>query len=464
MRLIRRFFISLFLLTISFPVSASAIGIVQPPMQPQKTDSPIIITGYMFYGWRVGYVQLFNSSNEVVDMAGWQVRYSVAGNSSEIELPILHGLLKPSGYVVIADQSILASADFIYTLEGTLLGNVASLRLVPPNTYLDHTIAVKADPTTPYWRRNISGTTGHFLGTFSAFQPGSDFVLYGRGLYEYPAATHLQITEILANSRNCAPTDTAGECRDFIKLYNPTSQAIDLSSFRLRVGYQGQASSAGNTFLLGDVIGAGEYKALAKSADDRYISLTNGGAYIWLEDMHGVKIYESTIIEYPDASAESKKGQAWAYDSSDEKWKWTSQPVARNSASIFSSLVVATTPKVTTSSLAPCKDGQYRSEETNRCRLLSSTATALAPCDDDEDRNPVTNRCRKTANLTSQLTPCREGQERNRETNRCRNVASTSPPSAAFAVEPIAETGKAFVGWWALGGVGSLAMGYGAWE
>jgi hypothetical protein len=36
-------------------------------------------------------------------------------------------------------------------------------------------------------------------------------------------------------------------------------------------------------------------------------------------------------------------------------------------------------------------------------------------------------------------------------------------PNSAFAVEPILETGKAFTGWWALGGVGALAAGRGGW-
>jgi hypothetical protein len=59
--------------------------------------------------------------------------------------------------------------------------------------------------------------------------------------------------------------------------------------------------------------------------------------------------------------------------------------------------------------------------------------------------------------------PCKAGQERNPETNRCRN-ATAAVPVADFAVAPIADTGKAFVGWLALGGIGLLAVGYGAWE
>jgi hypothetical protein len=115
--------------------------------------------------------------------------------------------------------------------------------------------------------------------------------------------------------------------------------------------------------------------------------------------------------------------------------------------------------------LVPCREDQYRSEETNRCRSIATmAASALKPCADDQFRNPLTNRCKKIASV-DELADCGEGRERNPETNRCRNVVSmASMPKAAFAVEPIKQTGVAFVGWWALGGVLLLAFGYAGWE
>jgi hypothetical protein len=231
----------------------------------------------------------------------------------------------------------------------------------------------------------------------------------------------------------------------------------------LRIGYQGQTPSSSNTFSLTGILPPGHYHAVLKSADDRSVTITNSGGFAWLEDAFGIKRYDETVTEYADAGAESKKGQAWAYDASDGTWKWTTQPTPGNLPSVFppppESLV-----KVSSSNLTPCKEGQYRSEETNRCRNLATAAGGLAPCDVGQERNPETNRCRKIASLASQLTPCKEGQERNPETNRCRNVTATSPPPAAFGVEPVTDTAKAFIGWWALGGLGIVALGYGAWE
>lgn len=114
--------------------------------------------------------------------------------------------------------------------------------------------------------------------------------------------------------------------------------------------------------------------------------------------------------------------------------------------------------------LAPCKDGQYRSEETNRCRSIATTAASvLKPCADDQFRNPATNRCKKIAS-TEELADCGEGRERNPETNRCRNVLSTAMPTAAFAPEAVTQTAQSMLGWWALGGVTLVALGYAGWQ
>lgn len=112
--------------------------------------------------------------------------------------------------------------------------------------------------------------------------------------------------------------------------------------------------------------------------------------------------------------------------------------------------------------LAACKLGQYRSEETNRCRNLV-TANALTPCKENQYRSEETNRCRNLASAANQLVPCKENQERNPETNRCRNVTN-AVPAAAFAVKPVGDSSKAFIGWWALGGVTMAALLYAGWE
>ncbi|MCY1311612.1 hypothetical protein D9M70_619300 [compost metagenome] len=115
----------------------------------------------------------------------------------------------------------------------------------------------------------------------------------------------------------------------------------------------------------------------------------------------------------------------------------------------------------------PCREGQYRSEDTNRCRsIVATVASVLKPCADNQFRNPDSGRCKKIASSDElALADCGEGRERNPETNRCRNIKTVaSIPEVAFAVESVKDTTQAFVGWWALGGIGILALGYGVWE
>ena len=111
--------------------------------------------------------------------------------------------------------------------------------------------------------------------------------------------------------------------------------------------------------------------------------------------------------------------------------------------------------------LTPCGGGQYRSPDTNRCRTLASTASILVPCAQNQERNLETNRCRNIAS-SNELKPCAANQERNPDTNRCRN--KTSSISTDFPVEAVAQSGEATLGWWAFGGVGTLAAGYAGWE
>jgi hypothetical protein len=465
MRFIRRAILAVVMICFLYSPTSGAIAIEPPDPGSVKTDSPIIITGYAFQGRKLYYVQLFNTSNEVISLKNWTLRYTISDVTEPVSLTTLNGLLKPGGYIVVADTTNMPNADVGYelTIPPEITKPASSIQLLPAKDYLDHTVTLKSDVTRAYWRRNISTSSGNYLSTFTAFTPDSSFVLYGRGFYDYPDATPLQITEVLANPRSCSPLESSGDCVDYVKIYNPSTAPIDLVQFRLRVGYMGQQPSSSNAFKISGTLLAGQYAVIAQSSDNHPVSLTNSGSFVWLEDTYGLTMYKSTVIEYPDASADSKKGQAWAYDVADGQWKWTIQPTPYNGPNVFP--VILPKAKVTTEKApVPCKDGQYRSEETNRCRSVAAEATALAPCDDEEERNPATNRCRKIASLANQLTPCKEGQERSPETNRCRNMASTAPPDAAFAVEPVKDVGQSFVGWWALGGVGILALGYAGWE
>ena len=445
---------------ISLVTDAGALETVPYTPSPELMTSPIITTGYSRTGSHLDYVQIYNNSDTPVNLNGWSMEYHAVDESAPRLKTELSGWIAPANYLVAADAASVSNADFLYELSDGVAVKSYEVRIVPPT---DSGYATNnASPSEGTFWRKISDSTGKYTKDFAIADPEKTRSLSGGGFYNSPESTLLQVSEIYANSSDCSPLSASVLCGDYVKLYNPSDQVIDLSDFRLRAGYQGQNSTSSNTYLLVGEVLPGHYAVISKSADSRSISITNSGGYIWLEDTYGIKMYDSTVAEYTDASADSKKGLAWAYDSISGTWKWTTRPTPSDTPSVFPA-VAAVVKTESKAELAPCKEGQYRSEETNRCRSIVAAAAVLAECPEGQTRNPETNRCRTTAALASELTPCAEGQVRNPETNRCRKVTN-SVPEAAFAVEPVKDSKTAFAGWWTLGGVGVLAVGYGVWE
>jgi len=442
-------------LTATDTYATTAIDYTPPP---DLSDSSVIITGYSITNAQLEYVQLYNEEDRPINLADWRLEYFVNGQVNPVLSVALGDWVAPTNYVLVADEVAVTNPDFAFSLADQTGKIPAKLRIVPATNagFKPHEVSVSSGVR----QRNISSSTGDYLSTFSI---ATNPTLYGGGFYDLLIATNLQFSEIVANPRKCSPLETSLDCLDYVKFYNPTTSPIELSQFRLRVGYVGQNPSSSNTFILTGTLLPGEYVVVAQDFDSQPISLTNSGSFIWLEDTYGIIRYDNTIMEYPDASADSKKGWAWAYDIADGLWKWTSQPTPHNAPSVF--VLPAETKKMAAEkALVPCKEGQYRSEETNRCRSIASVASTLTPCKEGQERNPETNRCRSVAGASTELKPCEPGQERNPETNRCRKVAGGDIPGAAFAVQETPENGGTFVGWWALAGVGVLAAGYGIWE
>ena len=447
------------MLTCALAISSStaqtlgAVEVTDPPEPPYYAS--MFVSGFQLSD-QIDVIELYNESSSPLDLSSWSVQYPslVIGEVCKITF---QDWLPPESYVVAvasggASASLLEDNKNVRSYESckrSLEGNF-SLTLYN-NDIMQETIS----PTSgAFVRKGLTKTyrTGKF---------GTDFIAINRGLYagewyQPPDLLQLQISEILINSRNCSPLEIAVECSDYVKLYNPTDQVVDLSNFRMRNGYLGQSSTASNTLLLDGLIEPGHYMTIP-------MTVTNSAGWLWLEDYYGVRRYDNTVQDYPDGSSDTKKGQAWAYDIADGAWKWTSQPTSLDAPSFFPVPPPEPPPVPVVAVLAPCKDGQYRSEETNRCRSVVSAVASLVACDEGQERNPETNRCRSVLGETSTLTPCAEGQERNPETNRCRNIVS-SIPEAGFAIEPIQASSSDLTGWWAFGGVSALALGYAGWE
>ena len=494
------------LISMSSCVSTLAISVVSSDQSVVRTESPLSITGYSTTAHSLNYVQLYNTSSQVQKLDNWKLFYTIEA----VEFPLtvqLDGLLAPGHSVLIADELTVPNALFLYVapeVYSTDTARISQIRLAPPadSSYLDQIVSASysaGSPQTMYVTRNRSASTGNYLTSFSnSVTPPS--VLVQDTLYEYPETTSLRVVEMLANSRNCSPLETAADCKEYVKIFNPTADPVDLSPYRLRTGYQGQAASSSNTIYLSGEIAPGGYLSFP-------ISLVNGGGWVWLEDSFGLMRYDDTMTEYANAGSESKKGLSWA-QGEDGIWGWASpRPSGENvllspedteshiavlkpcNSDQFRNPETGRCKKVETqASLTPCRADQYRSEETNRCRTIA-TASSLTPCAANQYRSPETNRCRNLATTSSSLVPCKAGQYRSTETNRCRSLtaaASELKPCAAnqernpetnrcrksilgdadvgFEVVDTPASSDQTLSWLALGGLGFASLGYAGWE
>jgi len=254
------------------------------------------------------------------------------------------------------------------------------------------------------------------------------------------------ITELLPNA---VGSDTNNE---WIEIYNPNQLVdISLSGYQLAVG-----ANLEKKITLNDlIIKAGQYVVITNT--DYTYSLLNTSSKVALYNDSGVMVSE--VLAYTSPG----EGKAWALI--DDVWQYTDNP-SPGSANIASSASSdpAGTASEAVATLKPCADNQYRSPETNRCRLISSSSSAApAVCKQGQERNPETNRCRAIA--TSTAAECKAGQERNPETNRCRNIKKLVETD--YAVKGATTQQQGGMGWYmwaAIAGIVLLILGYAVWE
>jgi hypothetical protein len=486
------------------PAHAATPTIILPASIASQPN--IVVTA--FGGGQSDFIELYNQAAEPVSLAGSKVQITVTGlDATNVSKTETYTIALPSAwllskqYFMIQRGSLPAGTPAGSQLQNILYHQAASTIVAPKLTSiaLDTTVITPAVNTPPVpaplaqneWvqhkqRGNTSlKMTGVFATDYGAAKTttptGNADALY------MPASTShgLQILELLPNARACGPTESAYDCGDYVKLHNPTNAPIDLSLYRLRSDSGGLKSSSSNTFALGGLLNPGEYAVVNTRASGDPISLTNTGGYVWLEDAWGVKIYDDPIA-YPDASLDSKKGQSWAVDGT-STWLWMPpQPTGPNywppvvAEPLVSSAVVSTlTPckegqernletnrcrniVSLATTLTPCKTGQERSSETNRCRSVLATSTALTPCKPGETRNTETNRCRKNTTTASTLTTCKPGQERSAETNRCRKSQSAVNTASITDVKTNQLTNKR--AWWLAAIIIIAALAYAIYE
>lgn len=443
--------------------------IAPQPALPLPAASPLIITALRMNGGVPIFVQLYNNSGAPLDLRRWQLTFDAHDTATEVSVTLaaFASWLAPHGYAVVGDGTIAADISFSLGEQArTQLAALpaASLSMLPPaGTAIPLDLTAMPPQTYGQWLQRLQTGSGKYAVTGA----GSDFTaqngaasLDAGGLYEPPeTAAGLEIVEILPHAPDCSPLDPSRACNDYIKLFNASTAAIDLSGFHLRSDSGGLQPAAGNTIPLSGLLAPGTYRLISTRSDGDPLSLTDSGGYVWLEDAYGVRIYEP-VVQYPGADAEGRTGWTWALDGT--TWRWSSHP-SPDGPNVFPSGDAVSGNAAASPLLQPCTPDQYRNPATNRCRSLVTAAAALQPCQLGQERNPATNRCRAVLAASTSLKPCPAGQTRNPETNRCHTSTASTIASVADVAAP-ASARSSLTPWLITGAIAAVAAAYAAYE
>lgn len=459
--------------------------IVVPPEEVLPA-SPLLVTAYKATGAHMHAVQIYNNSSGMVPLGDVTLLYVAGGN--EYAIPLVSGWIEPRSYVVVAWQGESEYADIEFMFD-PIGGGALELIELRHSGYQLLSVDVPAGYDGELLHRYKS-SAGNYT-TNATFATGAE-AISGGGLYMLPGAPDLSVREILVKPRPCVVSVETPDCYDYIKVRNDGAEPLDLSGYRLRSGFSNTSSTASNTTYFDDVLLPGEVRTLTHDRDGKRVSFAANDGTVWLEDRYGFEAYDLEVSPYVGANLAAQTGRSWAYNDTTEQWQWATpapfeiendftvkEPGKGAGESQGRQLVPCKEGQyrseetnrcrniASSSTLKPCREGQYRSEETNRCRSIASAAASiLKPCADGQFRNPATNRCKSIASTDDiALADCGEGRERNPATNRCRNVVSSIlGDTVPFPVEEIGQSEESFVGWWVLGIVAAAGVGYGVWE
>lgn len=468
-----------------------------PALQPlpiQNNDILIYALEYT-YDRGFGLIELANPTDKYITLQNAELVLSSTGMDidsveDQCRIPV-GGIMSPRSRLLFkrADTPVTTPAATI-TYSGCTV--------TPGNNY-DKTIALMRGGSVTervdmphesigvYERRALSAVSARTGIFVTDFIQRANYIWQAHYFYESPATIPLRVIEVLPTTKKACSAEVYSlfetGCREYVKIENSGDEPIDLGMVRLRYGNPNSTTGV----RLSGVVGAGEFTTIYMTLDGKQLTLPAEGA-IWFEDVMQTTEYWTNVV-YAGADLAANLGKSWALF--DTGWDW-GEPSPVNAENTVR-LPIMSKPSAVVSELVPCKDGQYRSEETNRCRnialagdtlkackegqyrseetnrcrsLAADVAKTLKPCADDQFRNPATGRCKKIAADDEVLKPCQPGYERNPATNRCRKIrdASVLGTKAEYPVQPYDQGATATATWWVVGGIAALAAGYGIWE
>lgn len=474
-----------FLQEIPLQVSAYGWSLKDQSQAYDSTTNPHILR----------YIQLYNDSDTPIAIDDWQfVIEDTNGTLVETEVTLgssAQGWLAPNQHVVAGRDSFVTGATYSINNEVSLINMTTAtsskvkllVRSRANANYRpsEHVFRLdSASSSGSYWQRSFSSTGEGYTSSFMALG-GVPTQLFDDGLYSVPPSPDAKVVEIYPYSSTCAPNDSNALCGDYIKLH--VGQNVDMSQYVMRTSSSSTERTSSNTIWLGGdnyQPNSAGFVTVNLTDDGDLLNLTNGGGYVWLEDLYGLEIYNVTMSSYPSAGS-TYQGWSWALDNQ-SMWQWTStpqpgldnlitrpvEPVCPEGKYLNPESGRCRTIEEAINTLAACPEGQTRNPSTNRCRQNVSASSNLQPCGEGQERNPLTNRCRSIASAVAELLPCDEGEERNPLTNRCRKVtgilAATDVNNAIEGATNSSDDSSPVWGWALVGVATAGVAGYGIYE
>ena len=444
------------------------------------------------------YIEIYNPTNQNVDLTGWKIEYYAGSGAKTVGKIFKDEVILANGFLVLSNDKMLASAIKFDNNLG-LAQSDGSVVLSRSDGSVADTVGwgnSSKSAGSPIkggvkivWRCFIDGNIIDSKNNSTDFlsSKGSDnqeIVPYSRPNCKSPepkpeSPKELNKCEGLKLSEIASNVD-----EQFIEIINSGEKTVITTGCKLVVGDAGVRENIDDIEL-----NPGEFLTIKIKNTKLKLPKTKGKVY--LLDEAGSKI---------DSAEYEKLAKSSSWSLIDDEWMQTFM-ITENSENIFKEYpdcqsgyernvlgrcVKIAIPPVespcpvgqyrhpetrrcrkieATKTITPCKDGYYRSEETGRCRSIASAAAkTLKPCPEGQFRNSATGRCKKIASTDDIAKECPEGFERNPQTKRCRKIKSANMPTVGSAAAEVKRVAGATWGWWVLGGVSLLAVGYGVWQ
>lgn len=411
-----------------------------PPILPTFTSELIIKALYPGDSSdnKGEFIELYKTTDENLDLSGYQLRYTNGSGTDSVIWEFAEGTIMIGKTLVLRYYKSPDATDSDAQYTSSLARTAGPLEILLDGEPVDSVCwagssktgcvsGYKTGETSPLVRDLEHDVLYKSDGYLPGFDATGNSVIWPTLVGDEPDISTSDETaeNISARCQGLQFTEVyayydSDQSEQFIELYNPTSQAIDVSSCKI--------SYKKKFYAISGLIQAGHYQAFYPSSLG--FSLTKNPA-----STNSITLIDANekVVDELVYSHGQKKSTSYALiftTASEALWQTT----------------YARTPGVENvyQKFRTCESGKVINEATGNCVKAEALETTLADCPEGKYRNPLTGRC-KNLTTESAVKPCAEGYERNPETNRCRKIVSENDGAGYALVPNTSSSGKSFV-------------------